>query len=338
MRFLVITLSIAFYANCYCQSASAVVFSEMGEKFTLYLNSEPMNETPKSNIKLTGLTSEFYQARVDFEDASLQDCMTSNFAVQFNSQVTYVVKKNKKGEYLIRFQSQTDGSTASAEKSSGDDEARRFADVDNPGQPQATATNSAQNGGNTSNTSITTTTTTTTTNSAGTSPGNSESINVGMNINGVNMGINMNIPNDDTFGNSSATTVTQQTTTTTHSTTSSSNASVNGNNQVTYTDNSESGCRAPMAASSFSSAKESINSKSFEDSKMTVAKQVTKANCLSCNQIKEVMSLFSFEESKLAYAKYAYDYCYNKTEYYTINDAFTFESSIDELNKYIESK
>lgn len=337
MRLFLFTLLCTIAAKHYSQTASAVVFSEMGEKFTLYLNSEPMNETPKSNVKLTGLTSEFYQARVDFEDAALPDCMTSNFAVQFNSQVTYVVKKNKKGEYVIRFQSQTDGSAAAVSTPSDDNDARRLADVDNqtnqaaPDQPQKTG-----NSGNVSNSS-TTTTTTTTTNATGSGTGNNESVNFGMNINGLNMGVNMTVPNDDGFDNSTTTTVTQQTTTT-HSTTSSSNSSVNGNSQVTYADNTNSGCRAPMAASSFSSAKESINSKSFEDSKMTVAKQVTKANCLSCSQIKEVLELFSFEESKLSYAKYAYDYCYNKSEYYTINDAFSFESSIDELNKYIESK
>ena len=337
MRLILFTFFFSLGSNYYCQTASAVVFSEMGEKFTLYLNSEPMNETPKSNIKLTGLTSEFYQARIDFEDATLPDCLTSNFAVQFNSQVTYVVKKSKKGEYVIRFQSQTDGTAAASDMSSENDEARRFADVDNPAQQQAPAQTNQLAPSNSANSS-TTTTTTTNTNKTGNPSGNNESVNIGLNINGMNMGINMNIPNDDSFGNSSTTTVTQQTTTTTHSASSSSNASGNGSHQVAYSDNADGGCRAPMAASSFSSAKESINSKSFEDSKMTVAKQVTKENCLSCDQIKEIMSLFSFEETKLSYAKFAYDYCYNKTEYYTINDAFSFESSIDDLNQYIEGK
>ena len=326
-----IFLSIGYFG----QTASVVVFSEMGEKFTLYLNSERMNEMPKSNVKLTGLTSEFYQARVDFEDAALQDCMTSNFALQLNSEVTYVVKKSKKGEYVIRFHSQSDGVPTT--DNSVDNEARRLADVDNANESPASPQPNQQNGGKVIN-SNTTTTTTTTTNTNGNSGGSSESVSFGMNVNGLNMGINMTVPADETMDHSSSTTVTQQTTTTTHSTSTSSNTSSNGSNLVTYSDNSEGGCKAPMANSQFSSAKESIQSKSFEDSKMTVAKQITKANCLTCNQIKEIMSLFSFEETKLSYAKYAYDYCYNKAEYYTINDAFTFESSIDDLNKYLENK
>jgi hypothetical protein len=93
-----------------------------------------------------------------------------------------------------------------------------------------------------------------------------------------------------------------------------------------------------MAPASFTKAKDNISSNSFEDSKMTVAKQVTKANCMTAAQIAEVMGLFSFEDSKLQYAKYAYDYCFNQGDYYEVNTAFTFESSIADLNKYLESK
>jgi hypothetical protein len=50
------------------------------------------------------------------------------------------------------------------------------------------------------------------------------------------------------------------------------------------------------------------------------------------------MGLFSFEDSKLDYAKYAYDFCFNQGDYYEVNEAFTFESSIEELNHYLESK
>ena len=93
-----------------------------------------------------------------------------------------------------------------------------------------------------------------------------------------------------------------------------------------------------MAPASFTKAKDNISAGSFEDSKMTVAKQVTKANCLTAAQIAEVMGLFSFEDSKLQYAKYAYDFCYNQGDYYELNAAFTFESSIEDLNQFLESK
>jgi hypothetical protein len=47
------------------------------------------------------------------------------------------------------------------------------------------------------------------------------------------------------------------------------------------------------------------------------------------------MKLFSFESSRLEFAKFAYKYTWDINNYFLLNDAFDFESSIDELNKYI---
>ena len=85
-------------------------------------------------------------------------------------------------------------------------------------------------------------------------------------------------------------------------------------------------------------ALESINSKSFETSKLTIAKQIAGSNCLLCKQVKEIMKLFSFESNRLEFAKYAYKYTWDINNYFLLNDAFDFESSIDELNKYIQSR
>jgi hypothetical protein len=49
------------------------------------------------------------------------------------------------------------------------------------------------------------------------------------------------------------------------------------------------------------------------------------------------MGLFSFEASKLEIAKYAWHHVVDKGNYFTINDAFTFDSSVDELNEYTKS-
>lgn len=91
----------------------------------------------------------------------------------------------------------------------------------------------------------------------------------------------------------------------------------------------------PMSPEDFASAKASISSKSFEDSKLTLAKQIAASNHLTSKQVKEIMQLFSFEDSKLDFAKFAYKYVYDPNNYYIVNDAFKFSSSIDELNEFI---
>jgi len=95
------------------------------------------------------------------------------------------------------------------------------------------------------------------------------------------------------------------------------------------------GCPRPMAPGDFEQAKASISSKNFEDSKLTIAKQIIQSNCLLSSQVKEIMLIFSFEDTRLDFAKFAYAYTLDLGNYYKVNDAFTFELSIDELNKYI---
>ena len=79
----------------------------------------------------------------------------------------------------------------------------------------------------------------------------------------------------------------------------------------------------------FAEAQRSVSSKNFEDSKMTIAKQITGANCLTADQVKRMMRTFTFEDSKLEYAKFAYRKTFDIGNYYKLNDAFEFESRME---------
>jgi hypothetical protein len=339
--------------------SSAVVFSEVGEKFTIYLNGEKKNASPQSNVKITGLTAEFYQARVDFEDPALPDFAETNFAVQRGFEFTYIIKKNKKGEYVMRYYGQTESDAAAAPAAAPQSDVKRVAEVDdtpsagdNLNINQSIQIQEEPVGGNTT---VTQTTTTTTKKQPAAAPAGGN-VSMGINVDGVNMGISINAT--DLGGavdmNVSEETVITTTTTTTTSTTNQAPAQPAAPPakpasprpttqpavpaQPVAPAQPVGRCAASMSATSFSKAKDNISSNSFEDSKMTIAKQVTKANCMTTGQIKEVMGLFSFEDSKLEFAKFAYDYCFNQGDYYEVNEAFTFESSIEELNQYLESK
>ncbi len=91
-----------------------------------------------------------------------------------------------------------------------------------------------------------------------------------------------------------------------------------------------------MSPVDFDQAKASISSKNFEDSKLTIAKQIIQGNCLLSSQVREMLELFSFEDTRLNFAKFAYAYTLDLGNYYKVNDAFKFELSIDELNKFIQ--
>ena len=58
---------------------------------------------------------------------------------------------------------------------------------------------------------------------------------------------------------------------------------------------------------------------------------------MTAGQVKDMMSVFSFEGTKLDFAKFAYGRTYDIGNYYMVNDAFTFSTSISDLNEYINT-
>ena len=95
------------------------------------------------------------------------------------------------------------------------------------------------------------------------------------------------------------------------------------------------GCLNPVQ--DMGSIMAAIDDESFDEGKMTLAKQATSKKCLTVDQIKQIMDEFSFSKNKLGFAKYAYTRCYNPDDYYQVNAAFDFSSDKEKLNEYIVS-
>ena len=98
------------------------------------------------------------------------------------------------------------------------------------------------------------------------------------------------------------------------------------------------GCEIPINQSRFDHMLSTIENQDFASSKKRVAKQIISANCIVTSQLQRILELFDFESDKLEMAKYAYDYTYDIENYYTINNVFDFESSIEKLDKFIRNK
>ena len=152
-------------------------------------------------------------------------------------------------------------------------------------------------------------TTTTTTQTVGTG-----TVGANVNVNGLNMNVSVNDPN--MHGS-----VTQTTTTTSYSDGYNNSAPVND-------------CYA-MKKSNFESARATISNESFDETRLSTAKSIISTNCLTAEQVLELCKLFSFEGSKLDFAKCAYGRTVDQNNYFKVVNAFTFSSSKDELNKYI---
>lgn len=93
-----------------------------------------------------------------------------------------------------------------------------------------------------------------------------------------------------------------------------------------------------MDGNTFNQFKNSVRSQSFDNGKTSVIKNQTKTNWFTAAQIKELCDLFSFDSGKLEIAKYLYDYCADKQNYFQVYPTFDFDSNVKELTKYISGK
>lgn len=304
----------------FCQS-NIVIFSEDGDQFYAYVNGVKQNSSPDANVKITGLTSPNVSLRIEFVDKALPQ-LKQNMVLEPGYEHTARIVRDMKKQMKLKYGGQAPIGTASTPGATTVD----YHSADAPAYNTAPADNT----GNYSNNTITTTSTTQTYNSG----------NGGVSINMGNGGISMNMSGmDPNAGGMNSTTSTTVTTTNYSSSSSSSSSSgTMADNGGSTTNRGYTACSAPMNAGSFAKMKQSVESKPFSDTKMSTAKVATKNACLSVNQVKEICRLFNMDEDKLTYAKYAYDYCTDKANYYQVSEVFSFSSSTDELNKYLEQR
>ena len=102
----------------------------------------------------------------------------------------------------------------------------------------------------------------------------------------------------------------------------------NCNNQYSYGPNA-------MDESSYFTLKQCIADKWFDSSKSEVAHMAMRDNYFTTQQIVGIMNLFDFESTKLEFAKMAYSHVLDQQNYWMVNDAFSFSSSISNLQEFI---
>lgn len=82
-----------------------------------------------------------------------------------------------------------------------------------------------------------------------------------------------------------------------------------------------------------------VKAATFKDSMEKQAKMMIKSKrCFRADQIVEILNVLTYDDSKLAVAKYAFDYCIDTQNYYRVVDSFTFKSYKDDLTRFIEAR
>lgn len=353
---LVLASALLFPAWASAQTADLVFFTDDGAKFTLVVDGEVKNDAPATRVVATGIRNETPMVIIRFEDGGIPQLRKSGY-FPLGMEYTVMVTTNKKGERVLRPTGEAALGTAAKAEPAKPKPTEFVEDVPVVVVPATTTVITPA-----STTGVTQTTTVGGVDQVTTvvvveeegfdSPNGGENVNISMGVNGV--GFNMNVKVDDggmnmntgTTGTTSTSRTTTRTTTTT--TTTATPVPVPTTPAPTPVKEPEVyrmpgysgpiGCGMPMSSTEFNDAKKSVESKSFEDTRMTMAKQIARDRCFSADQVKNMLGAFSFEDTRLEFAKFAYDRTHDIGNYYKVNDAFTFESSIEELTKYIGSR
>lgn len=304
------------------------LFTQESEKFTLFLNGVQQNASSQSNVKVEYITASVQKLKIVFDDKAIQT-INENIYYEAGKEYTYNIrKKNTTANnvkridgksatpiiYVVRLLDMKPLSAKPSVKSTQVIESTKEVEGGNINLETET------------NDKVTTTTTVTKSNST---PSN-ENVNINVGINGV--GINMNINGLDATDKTVVNNTTTTTTTTTKTT-----KNVSPPVKISTPKVSEPVCE-PMNLSTFNALTSQLKKQSFEDNKLQIIRQVLASNCISAAQVKQLISEFTFEENKLKVAKMCYKKTTDKGNYFTLNDSFSFSSSADELNEFLQSK
>lgn len=82
----------------------------------------------------------------------------------------------------------------------------------------------------------------------------------------------------------------------------------------------------------------SLDKEGFDSNKLSKSKSYIDKGSLTAQQITEISKKFSFDSNRLEWAKYAYNKCYDKANYFLIKETFAFQSNYTELEKYIDAQ
>lgn len=94
----------------------------------------------------------------------------------------------------------------------------------------------------------------------------------------------------------------------------------------------------PISKPEFDERLNAIRKTSFDDKRLSKAKQVFDDEYLTTNQVIEVVKVFSFDDSKLDFAKWAYKSTLDKKNYYKVEDQLSFTSSKTNLANFVKSQ
>ena len=80
-----------------------------------------------------------------------------------------------------------------------------------------------------------------------------------------------------------------------------------------------------------------LDQQSFDDKKLEIAKLCVVLGHFCVDDLSRMAAVFSFDDSRLKFLTFAYDYCEDPEHYYDLRDVFSFRSNFDTLMDSVRS-
>lgn len=299
------------------QTNNLIVFSEDGHPFHLIVNGVAQNANPETSVRVDGVSTQSNRLKFIFDDDTYGSADKTVFLSEWGKEYTYKVKHSAAtGDLVIKLEG-----------------SKPIPGLMPAPQPMAVATGpvgtqtsvAVNNGGGSTSMSTTAGGTSVQASSTSTSSSFSMSGSTNMSVNVSGIGIN-------TPGGAPLPTYQEVQTV---------NQTIQASRPPHYVMPGYTGpigCPWPIDQGQFSGMKQSIASKTWDETKLSQAKTMISTNCLTADQVRDLVKLMGWEQTRLDLAKYAYAYTYDIGNYWKVNDAFEWEQSITDLNAFISSR
>ncbi|RYG54101.1 MAG: DUF4476 domain-containing protein [Chitinophagaceae bacterium] len=93
-----------------------------------------------------------------------------------------------------------------------------------------------------------------------------------------------------------------------------------------------------ISSASFQQLKSTLKEEKFDQTRAGIAKAAMRTNFFEARQVRDLLELFSFEDTKLELAKLFYEVTVDKRNYMLVYDVFSFSSSKEELSRFLSTK
>jgi hypothetical protein len=86
-----------------------------------------------------------------------------------------------------------------------------------------------------------------------------------------------------------------------------------------------------LTESQFAAALNTLRARAFESARIGLAQELLRSQCISCAQLRQMLELFTFEQTRLDLARFAYPLVADPAHFSEVYSVFQFPASVAEL-------